>query len=270
MEDRSEEHGSRWLRAIELIAISPEDAQAIAKRYLDQSKDRFPADEYWRHQLRAADKIISRYSRLAGMVGTASGLPGIIPGMGTAVAIVGGGTADYLICMKLQVDMCLCLAAAFDYDITSEDGKHLVFLIAATGAAQHAGVETGARVGSKAGVRMIHQYLRGPALQAVKQAFRTVGITFTRKSLVKAIPFGVGASIGGAANYLLTRYVGRQAKEWFIIDQTDGPGDGVDDGPTPSPTTDIPGDGADDGLTSSPAPDETGYAAEVSTPPDTN
>ncbi len=252
----SEEHGSRLLRAIEVVAISPEDAQLIAKQYLDQSKHRFPSDEYWSHQLRAADKIIGRYSRLATMVGTASGLPGIIPGLGTAVAIVGGGTADYLICMKLQVDMCMCLAAAFDYDITSEDGKHLIFLIAATGAAQHAGVETGAQIGSKAGVRMIHQYLKGPALTAAKQAFRTVGITFTRKSLVKVIPFGVGAGIGGASNYLLTRYVGHQAKEWFIIDQTDGPGDGADDNPEDSP---IP----------SPTADGTGYAAKPSAPPGT-
>ena len=253
----SEEHGSRLLRAIEVIAISAEDARLIAKQYLDQSKNRFRGDEYWHHQLRAADKIIGRYSRLAAMVGTASGLPGIVPGLGTAVAIVGGGTADYLICMKLQVDMCLCLATAFDYDITSEDGKHLAFLIAATGAAQHAGVETGARIGSRAGVRMIHRYLKGPALTAVRQAFRTVGVPFTRKALVKVIPFGVGASIGGASNYLLTRYVGRQAKEWFIIDQTDGSGDGADDNledsPIPSPTT-----------------DDLGAAAEPPVPPGTD
>ena len=157
----SEKYGSRLLRAVEVIAISAEDAQAIAKQYLDQSKERFPANEDWRHQLRAADKIIGRYSRLAAMVGTTSGLPGIFPGLGTAIAVVGGATADSLICMKLQVDMCMCLAAAFKYDIVSEDGKHLTFLIAATGTAQRAGVETGARVGSQAGVRMLRQYLKG-------------------------------------------------------------------------------------------------------------
>ena len=104
---------------------------------------------------------------------------------------------------------------------------------------------------------MIHQYLKGPALKAVKQAFRAVGINFTRTNLVKVIPFGVGASIGGAGNYLLTRYVGRQAKEWFIIDQTDGPGDGGDDNLEDSP---IP----------SPTADGNGYAAELSAPPGTD
>ena len=136
------------------------------------------------------------------------------------MAIVGGATADALVSMKLQVDMCMCLAAAFNYEIASEDGKHLAFLIAATGSFQRAGVETGTKIGSKAGVSMLRQYLKGGALQATKQAFRRVGVTFTRKAAEKAIPFGIGAVVAAGANYGLTRYVGRQAKQWFIIDQT--------------------------------------------------
>ena len=155
----SEEDGSRLLKAIDAIAISPNDAIAIADRYCDQSREKFPTDSEWQHQLRAADKIIGRYARLTMMVGGATGLPGIIPGLGTAVAMIGGGATDSLVCMKLQVDMCMCLAATFKYDIRSEDGKHLAFLIAATGSAQRAGVGVGAQVGSKAGVRLLRQYL---------------------------------------------------------------------------------------------------------------
>ena len=223
MNDPNEDRGGRLLKAIDAIAISPDDAIAIADRYLDQSREKFPRDSKWKHQLRAADKIIKRYAKLTMMVGGATGLPGVIPGLGTAVAVVGGGAADSLVCMKLQVDMCMCLAAVFGYDITSEDGKHLAFLIAATGSAQRAGVGIGAQVGSKAGVRILRQYLKGAALQALKQAFRRVGITFTRKAVERAIPFGVGVAIGAGANYGLTRYVGRQAKEWFIIDKTTQP-----------------------------------------------
>ena len=219
--DDPEESGSRLFRAIEAIAISPVDAKAIVEVYLRQSMERYPDSEPWDHQLRAADKIIGRYSRLAAMVGIASGLPGVIPGLGTAVALLGGATVDSLVCMKLQVDMCMCLAATFKYDITSEDGRHLAFLIAATGTVQRAGAGPATRVGSQAGVRMLRQCLRGAALQAVKQAFRRVGVTFTRKAAEKVIPFGIGAAIGGAANYGLTKYVGRQAKQWFVIDQTE-------------------------------------------------
>jgi hypothetical protein len=94
----------------------------------------------------------------------------------------------------------------------------MVYLIAATGAVGHAGVEGTVRVGSKAGVKMLRQYLQGAALQAVKQAFKKVGVTFTRKALEKTIPFGVGVVISGTANYWLTRFVGGQARKWFEID----------------------------------------------------
>ncbi len=218
--NQSEDGGSRLLRAIETIAISPVDAQEFADRYLEQSRERFPRDSEWDHQLRAADKIVSEYSKRAMMFGAATALPGTIPGLGTAVALVGGATADSLVSMKLQVDMCMCLAATFKYDITSEDGKYLTFLIAATGSVQRAGVGAGAKLGTQAGVRMLRQYLKGAALQAVKQVFRRVGVTFTRKAVEKVIPFGIGVVVGGGANYGLTRYVGREAKQWFVLDQT--------------------------------------------------
>lgn len=233
----SEDYGSRLLRLVEAIAISPDDAKAIAQRYIDQSKTRYPRDDNSRHQLRAADKIIGRYSKLAAMVGSASALPGVVPVAGTAIA-VGGAGADVAISMKLQVDMCMCMAAAFEYDLTSEDGKHLIFLIAATGAVERMGVPASVKLGSTAGVRMLRAYLKGAALQAAKHAFRKAGITFTRKALERAIPFGVGVGISGAANYGLTRFVGRQAKEWFVIDQTMDSHDAEDDGPdgaAPSP-----------------------------------
>ena len=220
MTDSRGNGGSRLLQAVEVIAISPEDAVAIADQYVVKARQRFPRESEWSHQLRAANKIVRRYSKLAAMVGVGSALPGVIPGLGTAVAMIGGGTTDALVCMKLQVDMCMCLAATFKYEIASEDEKHLAFLIAATGTVQHAGGDVVARVGSKAGVSMLRQYLKGGALQATKQAFSRVGLTFTRKAAEKAIPFGVGAAVAGTVNYVFTRYVGRQAKEWFIIDRT--------------------------------------------------
>ena len=218
MSQSSEDKESRLLKIVEAIAISPEDAKAIAGRYLNQSRSRYPRDSEWEHQLRAADQVIKRYAQWAGMVGGMTGLSGVIPGLGTAVAAVGGAATDTAVCMKLQVDMCMCLAAVFGYDILSEDARHLAFLIAATGSLERVGVEAGAKLGSKAGVRMLNEYLKGAALQVIKHAFRRVGVTFTRKAVAKAIPFGVGVVIGTGANYGLTRYVGREAKEWFVID----------------------------------------------------
>lgn len=211
---------SRLLKMVQAAAITPADAKKIVDQYKSQSKQRYPNDTEWRHQERVADKIISRYSRVSAMAGGATALTGVVPGLGTIVAATGGAAVDAAVSMKLQIDMCMCLLEAFDYDLTSEDARHLAFLIAATGTLQKAGVEAGVRLGSQAGVRMLRQYLKGAALQTVKILFKRVGITFVRKSIEKAIPFGIGVAIGSSANYGLTKYVGKQAKKWFVIDRS--------------------------------------------------
>jgi len=133
--------------------------------------------------------------------------------------MLGGGTVDTAVSIKLQVDMTMCIAATFGWDLTNEDARHMTFLIAAGSTLEKAGVEVGGKIASQAGVKMINQYLKGATLTFVKQMFAKIGVTFTRTSLVKAIPFGVGMLIGSSANYALTRYVGKTAEGWFTIER---------------------------------------------------
>jgi hypothetical protein len=219
MDAEEKDDGSRLLKFIQKWAISPEDAKEIARKYRQQAESKYPSEAAARHQERVADKIIARYAKLSAMSGGATALTGVVPGLGTALATLGGGIADTAICMKLQVDMTCCLAEAFGYDLNKQDARELAFLIAAGGALEKAGEEIGVKLASKAGVRLLRQYLKGATLQAIKAFFRRIGIIFTRKALEKALPFGVGVFIGSSANYALTRYVGAQAKEWFVIDR---------------------------------------------------
>ena len=50
-----------------------------------------------------------------------------------------------------------------------------------------------------------------------EKLFKKIGVTFTRKSAEKAIPFGVGVVIGFSANKGLTWYVGKKAMDFFKI-----------------------------------------------------
>ena len=65
---------------------------------------------------------------------------------------------------------------------------------------------------------MVNKYLTGATLIAIKELFKKIGIVFTQKAAAKAIPFGIGVLIGGAANYALTKYVGKTAREVFLLD----------------------------------------------------
>lgn len=218
MSDQNENvSGNRLLKAVEAISISPADAKQIVDQYRRKARKRKRSDQ--EVQEIVAKKIVRRYSKLAAISGGATALAGVVPGIGTALAVTGGAIADASICMKFQVDMCICMAEAFDYDLNSEDARHLSFLIAAGGAIEKAGVDAGVRLGTAAGVRLLRQHLKGAALQAVKELFKKLGVVFTRKALEKAIPFGIGVVLGSSANYALTRYVGKQATEWFTIDR---------------------------------------------------
>ncbi|MCP4971363.1 MAG: hypothetical protein GY932_12325, partial [Arcobacter sp.] len=70
----------------------------------------------------------------------------------------------------------------------------------------------------KAFIRIVKENLKGPTLQAVKEIFKKLGITFTRKALEKAIPFGIGVIIGFSANKGLTWYVGTKVRDFFMED----------------------------------------------------
>ncbi|MHA3080171.1 EcsC family protein [Acinetobacter sp. ANC 5502] len=204
--------------AVEKIAISPEDAYAVVNNYKKQAFNDHPNDDPKHLKKLIAQKVIDRYAKISAGSGAATSLSGIIPGIGTAASMLAGGTADVVISMKLQVDMVMCLAAVYDYDLNNEDAKHMSFLIAGLGALEQAGTAEATKLASKAGLKMVDQYLRKATLETLKQIFKTIGINFTKASLKKALPFGIGVAISSSTNYVLTKYIGKQALAWFILD----------------------------------------------------
>ena len=122
--------GSRILKAVAVLAISPADATALAARHRARF-DRAHPGASEREAVEAVSRaIVRRYARLTAGSGGLTALSGVIPGVGTLAAMVGGGLADVTVTMKLQADMAMCLAAAAGWDLTGEDARHLSFLMA--------------------------------------------------------------------------------------------------------------------------------------------
>ncbi|MGF6348133.1 hypothetical protein [Variovorax sp. W2I14] len=208
---------SSIMKMVQAIAMSPDDARAVVEKYKKQVKKAKPGLSEAEVGEIVCSKLISHYSKLAGTVGGATALAGVVPGVGTAVSLVGGTLADISACIKFQVDMCLCLALAVNGEITNEDAKNMSFIIALWGALEQSGSKGATALASKAGVKMLNKYLKGPALATIKELFKKIGIEFTKKGAAKAIPFGVGVVIGAGANYALTRYVGKNALDTLRI-----------------------------------------------------
>lgn len=203
------------LKAIELVLADPKDihreAQALFAKFQDAHRSKSETEV----RDLVAKKIISNYSYFAAFAGGATSLTGVIPGLGTAIATFGGATADAALSMKYQIEMTMALASVFGHNILLEEEKRICLIVAGLGAINEAAKEGGKALGSKAFINMTQQYLKGTTLQAVKEIFKKVGITFTRKAAEKAIPFGIGVVISFSANKGLTWYVGSKARDFF-------------------------------------------------------
>jgi hypothetical protein len=207
------------LKAIELVLANPKNIKQESLSLLEKIQSTYPGKSKKDVKEIAAEKIISNYSYYSAFSGGATALTGIIPGLGTAVAVFGGATADAALSMKYQIEMTMALATVYGHDILLEEEQRICFIVAGLGAVNEAVKEGGKSVGSKAFVKLVQENLKGATLLAVKEIFKKVGITFSRKALEKAIPFGIGVVIGFTANKGLTWYVGTKAQDFFSIEE---------------------------------------------------
>jgi hypothetical protein len=211
--------GGRLLELVQSAVIEPSRAQDIVQKHRESVRASSRTTPGEVEARTVAKRIIDRYSKYAAMTGGASALTGVVPGIGTIIAATGGALADAATCMKLQVDMTMCIAGAFDYDLHDEDTRRLCYLIAAGGALEKFGGDPGFRVASRTGVRKLHDYLEQDTPQeTVRDFYVKLGVMFATKTLEKSLPFGFGVVFGGSFNYSLTGYVGKQAIEWCAID----------------------------------------------------
>lgn len=206
------------LKAIEIILANPIDIQKESNELINKIRKSHPTKTELEIQTIASNKIISNYSYYAAFTGGATALTGIIPGIGTAISIFGGATADSALSMKYQIEMTMALATIYGHNILIEEEKRICLIVAGLGAMGEAAKEGGKTIGSKAFINLTKQYLAGSTLQAVKEIFKKVGLIFTQKALVKVIPFGIGVIIGFSANKGLTWYVGTKARDFFAIE----------------------------------------------------
>ncbi|MDX9906517.1 MAG: EcsC family protein [Bacteroidales bacterium] len=207
--------GNTLARMIGSLSGNPTEIKKESLRLLASYREKY-GDKLTEEEIRrkTANKIISNYSYYSAFTGGATSLTGIVPGIGTVIAALGGVSADVILSMKFQIDMVMAIAAVYGHDIEKEDVQQTSFLVAGIGKLNFA-VDEGKRIGAKAFANIMNQYLKKGTQQAAKEITKKLGIQVSGKALQKAIPFGVGVIIGFTANKTLTWYIGRKARDYF-------------------------------------------------------
>lgn len=164
-----------------------------------------------RHE--ACRRAIAEYSNRSALAGAVAAAPGIIPGCGTAAAI-GATVVEMAFVMKLEVEMCLGLAALLDFDISQPEHRQVAYFLAALGTHEIATDRNPLAAYSDVGMAAIWNYGPRELSKLVLELFGKIAtIKAAQKlgvGLLRAVPF-VGIGVGAGLNKAMTAKVGRRA-----------------------------------------------------------
>lgn len=180
-------------------------------------------------QLRAASYHGSRREKLSqlrmsfarelGAVGAAAGGMAAVPGVGTAASLA-ASAAELAWFTARSADIILTVAAidGFDGDVAERRLWVLAILGFGSAASDEVGQlakEAGMGIGKQVTTTMPQRVLRRVNASLARRLLTRYGTRRGAVALGTAIPFGVGAVVGGTANYALARTLVRQSEKFF-------------------------------------------------------
>lgn len=160
------------LQAIELIMAKPENIKNESTQLIEKLRKSNPERSEIEIRKIASKKIISNYSYYSAFSGGTTALTGIIPGIGTAVAITGGASADAIASMKFQIEMTMAIATVYNHNILLEEEKRLCYIIAGLGVISEATKKGAKIISSRAFIKLAQNHLKGATLAAIKEIFK--------------------------------------------------------------------------------------------------
>ena len=139
-------------KAVRKIARGSDETQKLARRRLAQAGTKTPGVSELGLQSKAAKTIVRWHALRSGVAGGGTGLIGAVPGVGTIVAISEGVTADVILQMKVNVDMCHALVYVFKPDMDPEEAFSLAVTLASYGTLERHGAKKFGRCSDSAGI----------------------------------------------------------------------------------------------------------------------
>lgn len=156
-----------------------------------------------------AQELTRSYSNRAAVAGGVSALPGLVPGVGSAIAGLAGTFVELAYLLKSEVELCLSIAHVYDFDLDEPRERQLAFLLAAVGTYDASGRNFAVDVLKAEGVA-IWNY--GPRVvgRLVLEALTAIAMMYVSRGLLRMVPV-VGIVIGSGLNKVLTQRVGKRA-----------------------------------------------------------
>lgn len=209
--NEQEEQGQRLVNAVERLLDDPGDLIALVDRLTRVVQAEQPTADAGTLQDAVSERIVEHFATRAAISGGATALPGLLPGLGSLVAISGGTLVDVALTLKFEVEMAMALCWNHGFDIRDPDERRVAFLLASVFTEDS--VPSG-KPGSdflsdmaKAEGVALWQYAPRQIPKLIVQVSGRILVRHAAKGLARALPL-VGIAVGGTVNRTLTKRVG--------------------------------------------------------------
>lgn len=211
MSREEQAQGKKLLSAVESLIVHP---NALI-RLVDQLRKKVPIEQGVSEQTyfrKVGERIVTHYSRRTALAGTLSAAPGLIPGGGTLLAVVGGNLADMAFTLKFEVEMTLCLTHLYGFDITDERERQLAFLLASVSTYEAHTRHHILRDFAASQGQAVWNYTPRQLSKVLLSVMTKLALLSLSKGVVKALPL-VGMAISGGLNKILTTRIGHRTMD---------------------------------------------------------
>jgi uncharacterized protein (DUF697 family) len=159
-----------------------------------------------------ARQIIEDYSRRAAISGGVTAMPGLLPGGGSALALIGGVLADMTFVLKYEVEMILCLTYLYGHDIRDEKERWLAYVLA--GIRTHEMQDRNNYLADVLEVQLdaLPKYTPRELFKLAATVMGKIALLSVGRGFVKALPF-VGIVVSASTNKFMTTSLG-----WWVVE----------------------------------------------------
>jgi len=187
------------------VRFNPFDPANLAKSHL--RVDRLRRENPALDQDQLTNLLITTTSRYCALIGALSALPAIIPGLGTAVSVLGGGALDIGFLGYLLARLVVEIGLVYGRDPAVTDYYKETLLALA--------VATGASAVTRGIGRAVGQLSMDVIWTMARKAVFSFGVRAAEENtLARLIPL-LGLVAAGGLNYFLARGIGRKVHAYY-------------------------------------------------------
>ena len=205
------ENAKKILRAIEAILDDNEDIIAVYEKAClkvtskNDNEDNPLSETQWFTEV--GKKIVNHYTTKATASGAISGVPAVIPGLGSLVGFLGASIADVVLTLKFEVEMTLCLCHLAGFNIEKERHRQLAFTLASVTSYEIRKTKNTIKDSTSLAASAFWDY-------SIRQLSKYLFIMISKRALLASmkktlliVPV-VGIAIGAGMNRILTKKTG--------------------------------------------------------------